>query len=818
MLLQDLRLALRGLRRAPGFALVAILTLGLGIGANAAIYSVLDAALLRPLPFREPDRLVTLHLLAREQPGGVPDLFPWSYPKYELFRRTATSFEGVAGYNSMNLNLVTPEGPERLEAEGVGGAYFGVLGLRPHLGRFFVPAEDERPGEPAIAVLAHALWSRRFGADSGVIGREVRFNGRALAVVGVAPPGFRGLSGSADLFVPITMASVYEYSDILTEAGNHWFSVVARLKPGVSLAAADADATQAGAVVDRQYHFPSQAADWSATARALADSRTDPGFRQSVWLLAGAVGLVLLIACVNLTSLLLVRMVGRRREVAVRLALGAARSQLVRQVMTESLVLALAGWVIALGLARAGVGFLARLTPGGPSLFDPASLAVGARVAVFGLLVAVVAALLTGLVPAVQAAAPGVRESLHAARAVPGRNRVLHGLVVAEVALALVLLVGAGLLMRSLNRLAGLDVGFRPDHLLTFRYAAADGDLAGRDPRAFKQAATERLANIPGIEAASIGLCAPLASRCSGSVVVRLDDQQFKVGAGAVPVGLYSATPDHFKTLGIPILRGRAFTAQDRAGAPRVVVINENAARRLFPGKDPLGHRISAASGYFAGGDSTAEIVGVARDVRYGAIEADLQPDLYYPAYQSGFGGSGTVFLRTRGDPFAVLGPVRAELRALDPTLPIFSVMTMEQRAGQALARPRFAATLLGVFAAVAMGLAGLGLYGVLAFSVAQRTREIGLRMALGADGARVIRDVIRQGVTLAGMGIVVGLGGALALQRLIAGMLYGVTATDPVTFGATAVVMAVVALAAAWIPARRATRVDPLVAIREDQ
>ena len=827
-LLRDVRHAFRSLRRAPGFALVAILTLGLGLGANAAIFGVLDAALLRPLPYPESDRIVTVHIQAREGNSPEPDLFPWSWPKFHLFRQTAGSYADLAGYGTSNLNLIAPDGPERLEAELVSGAYFRILGLSPALGRLLQPGEDARPGEPLVVVLSHALWQRRFGGDAAIVGKDVRLDGRALSVIGVAPAGFRGLSGNADAWVPISLASLFEYSGILAEAGNHWFLAVGKLKPGVTLASAAADAAQAGAVVDRQFRMPEQSGAWSAVARPLADSRVDPGFRRSVLLLAGAVGLVLLIACVNLTSLLLVRAVARRREIAVRLALGAARGRLVRQVLTEALVLSLAGWVVALGLARGGVRLLLLLGPGqvdggnGTSFFfDPASVRVDGRVALFALGLSLLAALLVGLVPALQASRPGVTEALKSGTAAgplsirrPGAHQLL---VIAEVALALMLLVGAGLLTRSFARLHALDTGFEPEHVLTMRYSAADGDLAQRDAPGFRETAVARLSAIPGVESASIGLCAPLTSRCGISVVNRVDGQEFKIGSGAVRIGLHPATPDHFRTLGIQLVSGRVFTPQDRRGAPRVVVLNETAARRLWPGIDAVGRRMAAASGFFGGGDSLATVVGVVKDVRYGAMDSEAMADVYYPAYQTGFGGFGTIFVRTRGEPLAVRTAVERAIHEVDPALPLYNVMTMEERAGAALARQRFATTLLGCFAGMALVLAAVGLYGVMAFSVAQRTREIGLRMALGADAPRVLRGVLGQGLTLAGVGIGLGLGGALALQRVMSGMLYGVEPTDPVTLAGVSLLMAAAAVVAALLPARRATRVDPMEALRAE-
>lgn len=832
-LLQDIQLALRGFAKAPGFTLLAVLTLALGLGANTAIFGVLDAAVLRPLPFPDPDKLVTIHLLAQESRSGSPDLFPWSYPKFERFRQSAQGFTAIAGYSGpTNLNLVSPEGPERLAAEEVSGTYFEVLGLEPAAGRLFLPAYDKVPGEPAAVVLSHHLWQSRFGAEPRIIGTTLRFDGRALTVTGVAPPGFRGLSGGADVFVPITLAPFFEYDGILTEAGNHWLLAVGRLKRGTSHAAARAEAARVGAIVDREYRFPEQAAPWSAAVRELANSRVDPGFRRSVWLLAGAVGLVLLIACVNLTSLLLVRAVGRRREMAVRLALGAGRGRLVRQVLTETLLLSLGGWLLGLLAASGAVQFLSALAanqaPSGNGVsyfFDPAAIAVDGRISLFALALTLVAAAVAGILPAVQASRPGLTEALKGSPPVIGVGRlavrrpgIQQALVTAEIALALILLVGAGLLLHSFSRLHALDPGIDPAGVLTVRYAGAEGDLAQREPTTFRQTAITRLAALPGVSSASIGLCPPLGPRCSGSVVNRVDGQTFRIGSGGVRIGLHPVSPDHFRTLGIPIIRGRAITDQDRPGTPRVVVLNETAARRLFPGQDPIGHRMAAATFYFAGGDSAAEVIGIAKDVRYGAYDAEAEPDLYYPmSYLARFGSAGTLFLKGDGDPLRLVDLVKAELRSIDPNLPTFRVMSMEQLAGAALARPRFAATLLGAFAAVALVLAALGLYGVLAFVVAQRTRELGVRMALGATEFHVLGGVLRQGLTLAAAGIGLGLLGAFALQRVMSGLLYDVQPTDPLSLAGASLLLAAAAGLAALIPARRATRADPLVALRSE-
>ena len=828
-LARDFRHAFRSLRRNPAFALVATLTLGLGLGATTAVFSVFDAAVLRPLPFPDADRLVTVHILANEGEGPGQGKFPWSYPKFELFRRTARSYEAIAGYGGpTNLNLITGGNPERLGAEEVSASYFDVLGLQPAAGRLFQPGEDLNPGEPAIGVLGYGTWQRSFGGDRTLIGKPILLHGRSLTVVGVAPKGFRGLTGGADLFVPITLATWFDYTQILKEAGNHWFSVIGRLKPGVELAAANTDAAQAGAVVDRQFHFTEQKGNWSAGVQGLGASRVDPGFRRAVLLLTGAVGLVLLISCVNLTSLLLVRAVGRRREVAVRVALGAARGRVVRQLLAESAAIALLGWGIGMAVGKLALPLLLSLGPaklgnGSVGLIDPAAVSVDARVAVAGLVLALLAAVFVGLLPAYQATRRDVADSLKAGAATPQGQLSLRRpgaqqlLVVSEVALALMLLVGAGLLLRTFAGLEALKIGFDPTNVLTLKYAAADSDLARRDARGFKAEVVERLTALPGVEAASTAFCPPLAERCSGSVVVRIDDQRLKIGSGALPIGLHQITPAHFRTLGIPILRGRGFTPEDRPGSPRVVVINEFAAKKLWPGQDALGHRLGAASFYFGGGDSLATVVGIVPDVRYGSYDADAQPDLYYPALQSSFGGSGMIFVRTTHDPLAMQETVRRTIHEVDPNIPLFNVMTMEQRAGAALARPRFATTLLGTFAGIALLLAAVGLYGVMAFSVAQRTREIGLRMALGAEQQRVLRGVLRQGLVLALVGIGIGLTGALALQRLLKGMLYGVSGSDPLTLVGVSLLMAVAAAGAVLVPARRATRVHPMEALRSD-
>lgn len=837
--MSDLRYALRTLARSPGLVAVAVLTLALGLGANAAIFGVLDAALFRPLLYPDADRLVTVHIAIRQDgpspPGGQgagfdAERFPWSYPKFAAFRRGVVSYEALAAYGSSSINLITPDGPERLQVELVSAPYFDLLGVRAVIGRGFTADEDAAPNAAPVVVLGHQLWRARFGGDSATLGQTVRLNGYPLTVVGVMPPGFAGLTGTAEAWIPIMMAPVFQYPEILEEAGNHWFPVVGRLTPGRTLDQAAAEAAVMGAEVDRRYRFPMQQGEWRAGVASLTEARVAPAVRRSVLLLGGAVGVVLLIACVNITGLLMVRAVARRRELAVRLALGAPRSRLVRQVLTEAGLLALAGAALGLVLARIGSGALLRLVPAGGRgpgsvsyLFDVSSVGVDSRVIWFALGLAVLAGLLVGLVPALQASRPEAAEMLKSGTGAVGTSRgslrrpgAQQVLVVAEVALALLLLAGAGLLVRSFARLQSVAPGFRPEGVLSFRYSAADLDLAAQDPRLFRERLITRLSALPGVRAVSVGTCAPFSGPCNTNVVTRRDDERIPMGAGSIQIGTHVVGPDHFATLGIPVLRGRGFTDRDRAGAAKVVVLNETAARRIWPGQDPIGRRIAVSNPYFRG-DSTAEVVGVVGDVRYGPVESEAAPDLYLPAYDAAWGRSGLVFLRADGggEPLSLVPAIRRELQAIDPTLPLFNVLTLEERAAAALARPRFATMLLAIFAATALVLAAVGLYGVMAFSVTQRTREIGLRMALGAEGRVVLAGVLRHGLGLAAIGVATGAVAALALRRVLVAFLYQTSGIEPLTLAAVCLVMLGAAAVAALVPARRATRVDPMEALR---
>jgi predicted permease len=831
-LLQDARYAFRWLARNPGFSAVAVLTLGLGIGTVTTIFSILDAAVLRPLPYRDPDALMTVAITHRED-GQPAATFPWSSPKFQSLRRHARAFASVAAYSRQDLNLTGVAEPERLVGEIVSASYFPTLGVGAGLGRTFSEEEDGAPGAHPVVVLSHALWQRRFGGDRGIVGRPIQVNRMPMTVVGVAPERFAGLAGDAEIWVPMAMAGSFLYPEILTENGNHWHDVVARRRPGVSAAEASAEAAVLGGRIAQENPMEAGPAIWGASAASLNDSRVDPALRRSVVVLFGAVTFVLLIACANVAALMLARASTRGREVAIRVAIGAGRRRIVRQLLTESVVLSLAGGLAGVLLSLWGVETLSRLERfsgvGDPSfLFRFAAVSLDARVLLFALAVSVATGLLFGMAPALHASrgdiSAALKEGGAAAVTADGGSRLSpRGLLVPlQIALALVLLVGAGLLTRSLARLTGFQAGFAPEGVLTLRFDPSGVTDDDRIRAAvFRRTMLERLAALPGVTSAATGRTAPLSSRNMVAIVRQVDDRRLlsegrMPGSGAsIEIGLHDVSPDYFRTLSIPIKKGRGFTAEDRGDSPKVVVINETAARRLWPGQDPIGRKIAATSFYFSD-DAVAEVVGVAGDVTYGRPGEPQGLDLYFPSFQAGLSWA-TIFVRTPGDPADLSPAVRREIKALAPNLPVFDVATLEQRAARTFARERFAATLFTLLAGIALFLASVGIYGLVAETVAARTREIGVRMALGAAPGDIVRRVLRRGLTLAGVGLAAGVLGALALSRLLSGLLFGIGAADPATYAGVSALLLLVSAAACWIPARRATRVDPVTALRSE-
>ena len=823
-LTQDLHFGVRALRRRPGFTLAAVCTLAVGIGATTAIFSAVNTLLLRPLPFEAPDRLLAVSLTAPAR-GAMParDAVVWSYPKFAAFRDAHVRvhagrpvFTHLALWGERPRTVGGREGTERASGEFVTAAYLPALGVRPALGRDFRREEDLHPDGPRVVLLGDALWRRAFDADPAVLGRSLRVDGAPHTIVGVLPPGFRGLSGRAELWTPILARPAAEVDD----AWMHSFELLARVSPDVPVARARAVVPALGRRVDAAYPHPEVPGEhWGAAARPLDADRVDPAVRRALVVLAGAVGLVLLAACANVTTLLLVRAAERRRELAVRLAVGASRGRIVRQLVTEGVLLSALGGVVGLGVAWAGVRLLAALDPAPVLRLDAPHLGVvgvgairldGAALACAAAL-ALATGVLVSLVPARQATRRTLTGDLYG-RGVgrAGRAAERHVLVAVQLALAMVLLAGSGLLLRSLDRLLDVPLGVDPARVLTLRLdagpvapAAADGAYAR---------ALAGVAALPGVTGAALGDCPPLDGGCNGTVLARRDRPP--VAPGAEPeVGVHAVSPGWFGVLGVPLRRGRLLADGDRAGARRVVLVSETAARTLWPGEDPVGRPVSVGlDGFWT---DTATVVGVVGDVRYGRVDVGPTADVYVALAQAP-PPRLHVFARTAGPPTALAAGARRAVRDAAPTLVVDDVRALEARVGDALAPARFGAVLLAGFAAVALALSALGTYGVVAFETARRTREVAVRVALGATRGAVVRLVMRRGLATAGAGAAVGLLAALGATSALRALLYGVAPADPATLAGAAAVLAVAALAATWLPARRAARTAPADALRD--
>ena len=817
---QDLSFGARVLRTKPGFTLIALATLALGIGANTAIFSVVNATLLRPLPYQEPERLMLLSMTAPV----------WSYPEFDAFRQTNSLFEQVAGFKTQDGSLTGTGNPERVRVGEVSASYFPLLGIQAFAGRTFL-AEEDTAGTHPVAMVSYEFWQRRFGGDQMLIGQTLAVDKLPVTVIGILPPGFKHLAETADLFLPLTIEPVLRNSpDALQISGGKWFQVVGRLKAGLTLEQARAQMPVAGQqVVEVLKQRPGWRNETArATATPLRESRSDPAVQKSIFVLLGAVAFVLLIACSNIANLILARNAARRREIAVRLALGAPRRRIIRQLLTESMLLALLGGIAGLLLAFFATDWLSAFRPEdtrawgvkASAFADFDALRPDAWVLGFTFLISLISGALSGLLPAFQASRADLTEalkesSISAARGM-GSWRRLTGrglLVTGEVALALVLLIGAGLMMKSLAKMQNLDRGFEPENLLTLRIAPDSATYKTSEAAiALHERLLERLAALPGVVSASVGKSIPGNGRNNQTSISKLDDQPLPRGKEPL-TGFHFISPHHFRTLGTPLRRGRDFTLQDRAGTPNVAIINEAAARKLALSDNPLGRRITIFARSL-GGEWTAEVVGVVRDIQYNAIEDDVTPDVYLPNLQRTV-ASAALFIRTQGSPSALIPAVRREVLAVDRDLAIFDVKTGEERIGSALSKSRFSAWLLAVFAGLALLLSALGIYGVIAYAVTQRTREIGVRMALGARRSDVLKLIVGQGAALVVPGLAAGLLGAFALTRVLSGLLYGVTATDPWTFFGVSAFLAAVALLACYLPARRAAKVDPMIALR---
>ena len=812
MIWQDVKQSLRALRAKPGFTFVIVLTLAIGIGGNAAIFSAVNAVLLRPLPYPEPDQLMRVYKTNITQPNRVGGTV--SPPDFTDWRHDNTVFSEMGAFDSDTLSLTGSGAAEQLPVGEVTGGFFAVMGTPAFLGRVITPADDPM-GSRDVVVLSHALWTRRFGTDRAILGRQLTIDGTTREVVGVMPPGFQ-YPLQSEFWVPLKFSA----PDLQTQRGAHYIQVVGRLKPGVDIEQARTEMRGIAARLARD--FPRTNRDRSASVHPLREAMVG-NVRQSMFVLFGAVGLVLLIVCVNVAGLVLIRAIGRGRELAVRVAVGAGRVSLIRGLLVETVILGLAGGAGGLLLAYWATATISSLDPSvGVPLLDQTRL--DATVVLFTLAISVIASVVFGTMPAWQASSLAdvltrIREEGGSTTSDPKRQRTRSLLVVAETTLAVVLLVGAGLLTRSFARLLAVELGFDGQAVQTFTVELPDNRYAQLLQRQeFVETLLARVAANPGVESVGATSALPLSgSDFSISTSTRDGVQLSDDDQDRLTMEIRIVTPDYFKTMRIPVTRGRAFTADDRRSTTPVAMVSATAAALVWPAVDPLGHQLEIGTRFGMGGARAGgTIVGVAGDVRDDGPAIRPRPTLYL-AHAQWPVGSMTVTARARVDPSALIEPMRAVMADLDPDVPMFAVRSMPQIAAIAVAQPRLYMVLLVSFAATALLLAAIGLYGVLAYAVGQRTREIGIRLALGAGRAEVLRMIMGQAGRLAVTGVVAGLAVAALASRVLRAQLFEVAPTDTITYVAVAIGLIVVALIASWIPARRAARIDPITALRHD-
>ncbi|MCI0404008.1 MAG: ABC transporter permease [Acidobacteria bacterium] len=805
---QDVRYGARQLARSPGFTVVAVLTLALGIGANTAIFSVVQSLLLKPLPFNDPDRVVVVWEHNRPRARLTNTISPANFLDW---RDQNTVFEQMAAFVDLRANLTGVDDPEELPVQLVSVNLFPMLGVHATHGRVFL-AEEGVQGQNRVVLLGDSLWHRRFGADPSILGKSITLNNQSYTVVGVLPAGFQLFLRQGSLTtIPAEAWVPYAFTDQHRIRRGRFMMSLARLKPGVSLAQAQAEMHATAARLEAQY--PDFNTGWGVNVVPLQEQLVGD-LRLSLLVLMAAVGFVLLIACANVANLLLSRAVARQHEVAIRTALGARRWRILQQLLTESALLGAVSGIVGLLLAFWGVDVVKAISPRELETLMR-TVAIDGWVLGFTAVVSLGTAVLFGTVPAFATLRGRIGESLK--EGVRGGGSVARSgqarrlLVASELALALVLLISAGLLIKSFGRLQSVPTGFNAENLLTLRIQLSSARYEDRAQRtAFFRDLVDRIETLPGVKSAGAIAFLPLdglGSATGCSVVGRPEPPP-----GEEPVcDVRVVHPGYFHTMGIPLLRGRNFNSSEEAQSANVVIINEALARQMFPGEDPIGKKLVIVMSDEPPQD---EIIGVVGDVKHSGPDTEARPMTYWPHPRFPYPFMNVV-VRTQGEPLSVVGAVRHEVQALDPAQPIADVRTMEQLVANSVARPRFNMLLLGVFAAVALVLATVGIYGVMAYSVAQRTHEIGIRLALGAQRGDVVKLIVGSGLGLAVGGVVLGLAGAFALTRLLASLLFAVTPTDPGTFAGVAVLLMAVALLACWIPARRAMRVDPMVALR---
>ena len=814
-LLQDARFGLRMLRKNPGFTAVAILTLALGIGANAAIFSVVDAVLLNPIPYPQPDRIVSLYVTWPHYPHAG-----FTYPNFLDVQRQARSLSGIGAWRLDSFTLTGTGAPEELRGKMVTANFFPLLGVQPVLGRTFLP-DDDHLGAAPVAILGEGLWKRKFAADPQIVGKSITLSGKDYTVIGVIPSDVHFLrfqeSFFDDLFLPLGQWENPLFRDRRFSIG---LRAVGRLRPGVGLDQARAELSEIAKDLDAAY--PNENSGMGLNAISLKDELIYPT-RPALLLLWGAVGLVLLIACANVANLLLVHSAARKQEFAVRAAIGASRSRLLRQLLIESILLAAIGGALGIVLGNWGTGALLRLFPG--SLPAVARVGINPRVLIFAIGLCVATGILFGALPAFRTSRTELHDELkEGGRGASGsHHRTQSAFSAAQIGLALVLLVAAGLLIRSLANVWQVDPGFDPEHVLTFNVAFSPGNLADAEKtHAVLQQLDDRLSSVPGVDAVGLNL-GDLPLQGDAEVPFWPSEKPKPAQVRSWPSAItYTVSPGYFKAMGISVIRGRDFSSEDGAGGRAVTIVDENLAKGIFPGEDPIGKRIELGAGV-----QPAEIIGVVRHVKQFGLDADAGAPVHYEMYGPCRGLAGPllpiaagltwVVVRSSAPTSALLEPLRLQIDGLDGGAAVYGVQTMDAIVAESLAGRTFSMVLLAIFAAIALLLAVIGIYGVIAYSVTQRTHEIGIRMALGAQRRDILRIILGQGGAMALAGVGAGLAASLALTRLMSTMLFGVRPSDPLTFAAVVALLLAVAFVACWIPARRAMRVDPMVALRHE-
>jgi putative ABC transport system permease protein len=795
-LIKDIRYGLRGLWKRPGFTVVALITLALGIGANTAIFSLINAVLIRPLPFAEPDRLVWSFGNIRNG-GNRASVSPLDYLDYRHENHTFDQFAAMTSF-PISANLTGAGEPERLAASGVTGNFFQALGVPPELGRTF-QLENEHSGSDQVAVISHALWQQRFGSDRAIVNKRITLDDKSFEVVGVMPREF-DFPAATQIWVPLP----FDTEPGLKQRKAHFLRPIGRLKSGVSLAQAQADTDIVARRLEAAY--PDTNARWNLRLIPLKEQIVG-NVRSTLYILLGAVGFVLLIACANVANLLMAHAASRRREIALRTALGAGRLRIARQMITESVMLALFGGALGTLLAIWGVQGLVALS--GDNIPATAQVKIDLTVLLFTLLTSVVTGVLFGLAPTLHTMRMNLSETLKdggRSGETGQRNRTRSLLVILETSVAVMLLVGAGLLIRSLVRLQSVNPGFDSSNVVTMRIDLPQKKYGTLETKSsFWDQFQSRVAALPGVETVGLVTELPLSGQ-PNDMPYTVEGRTVGAPNQAFDNDFRRVNQDYFRALHIPILRGRNFTPQEVRQGAKVMIVSESLVQQTFPNEEPLGKRLVMSFG-----NQPFEIVGIVGDVRHGSLAAPALPAMYMPTFESG----ENVVIRAQGDTAALVAAVRRELAAIDPNQPIARVRTMNEWLGRATAAPRYQTGLFVLFAGLALALSAIGIYGVMSYSVGQRTREIGVRMALGARRGNVLGLVLRQGMGLVVIGVGIGLIGAFALTRVIGSLLFNVGARDPLTFSGVGILLAAVAFIACYVPARRATKVDPMVALR---